>query len=178
MVIVDEPPHADKIHRHVLPNGEVHEGILTFWKEGEIWYYEGHTNKPTPDVCFTIKYPLANLESLTWPDLSSIKEQISKESAEKYKDIEEDGPVYVSHFLSNYLECESIKSSSTINLENESFGLKPLIYIRLSKNVKVTYPCFNLEQFYKVGSVLSSGHGFTLEVEPNLTFEKNDKLIE
>ena len=71
------------------------------------------------------------------------------------------------------MENESIKSKDTIS-EEESFGLKPLIYIRLSKNVKVTYPSFNLEKFYKLGN----GHGFSLEVIPNLTFEKNNQLIE
>ena len=90
MVIVDEPENANNNQRHVLPNGKVHEGILSFWKDNDTWHYEGHTDKPTPDVCFAIKYPLQNLESLQWPDLSEIQKQLDKENPETYKNSEGD----------------------------------------------------------------------------------------
>jgi hypothetical protein len=61
-------------------------------------------------------------------------------------------------------------------LNDAKFSAHPLIFLRIAKPVKKdsVIPSFALEKFYEQ----DSSHGITLEVVPNLSIQKNSKLVD
>jgi hypothetical protein len=60
--------------------------------------------------------------------------------------------------------------------ECTSFDLHPLIYFRLTRPLAddCRLPCLELKNFYRCGSA----YGVQYEVEPDLSYQINDRLIE
>lgn len=61
-------------------------------------------------------------------------------------------------------------------LDCTQFDLHPLIYFRLARPLAddCRLPVLDLKHFYRIGSA----YGVQFEVEPDLSFQVNDRLIE
>lgn len=69
-------------HKHTLMDGTNAEGILHFYFEAGKLVTVSEQDylrdlSLLPDVCFAIKYPIINMESKDWPDLSYLLKHLN-----------------------------------------------------------------------------------------------------
>ena len=139
-----------------------------------------------PPICFVMRCPISDIASKEWPDLEKLAAEILEdlpagtelvhsnfENSADNKPVS--GPLYYSKSLINNEEIEVCHSETTVR-DVTNIGIHPTIYLRIAKPIKKdsVLPLFALEKFYD----LDQTRGITMEIVPNMTIEKNNKLVE
>ncbi len=89
MVLIDgDEKVSDGVSLHTLPDGSKHKGVLYCFKDqAGKWQYVKSDEMETreaelPDICFALKYPVEDLETRQFPDLSEFKDSVDSEKTE------------------------------------------------------------------------------------------------
>ena len=139
---------------------------MHFWKDEAGWHYlsaEGYKERKTnlPSVVFVIKYPIKDIPSRNWPEIS--------------KDIFTEEDRASNHYISNCKvddkNLPELEISESSILNRGPYDFDPLIFIKCSKNLKKDsiLPRINLLDYYE----LTENKGVYVEVQPNYIYEKN-----
>lgn len=151
-------------------------GTMHFWKSDDSnWHFiskAGYNKlkeegKEIPDICYATKYPIKNIQSKEWPEYDS------KKLLEKEDDVN-----YPKYLAVNTRGEDSIKKA--FYDQNGIFkpgchDLNPLIFYRLSRPLAkdAHLPTLNLSNYHEE----SEEHGVKLEISPDYTYMKSDKII-
>jgi hypothetical protein len=83
--------------------------------------------------------------------------------------------MYYTRCFINHEEIE-VDHTETSILQDDLYSVNPLIFFRVAKPMKkdAKLPSIDLEKFYKQ----DSRHGLDVEIVPDLTYQKNERLIE
>jgi hypothetical protein len=122
-----------------------------------------------PDICFTTKTLIKDIENKEWPALDP-DEFLQKEASEDFK------ALYVAHNTNGEEKIIPIpKSDEHSVFKPEEHDINPVIFYRLSRPLKdkVSLPSLNLDKYFEK----TENHGFKIEVTPDYSFEKNKSLI-
>lgn len=143
-------------------------GPMHFW-EDDTWHYlsaEGYQQKKDslPNLVFTAKYPISDLENRPWPDISSI--ELKPDTID---------PIYISKCKANETALTSLEVSESKILNRAEFDFDPHIFIRCTRELAEgkELPTFNLTDFYP----LSSTKGISIEITPDISMMENDLVI-
>ncbi|CDW84904.1 hect e3 ubiquitin [Stylonychia lemnae] len=189
VIIEGEKEPTDNLHSHKV-NGELKTGILHVYKDeaGKLQYLtqdEYEAKKDTlPDICLALKSQVENLENIELPDLNDLaKELIDQESTDTTHDGLQcnltlqplNGVRYFSFSKING-DNQKVDLCETAFMQPNSFDINPLIYYRIKKPLKkgARLPIIDLKQYYKE----SSSYGLDIEIKPDLSYQKNEKMIE
>lgn len=147
------------------------KGPMHFWKDEENkWHYlsaQGYEKRKDtlPNAVFAIKYPISDIESKVWP-------QISKDL---FKEQKRESATYISKCTAEDKSLPNVEVGEKGILLRGAYDLDPLIFYRLTHELKedAELPSINLQDYYP----LSDNKGIIVEITPNFNFDKNEDII-
>jgi hypothetical protein len=153
------------------------KGTMHFWKDSaKEWHFasqEGfeklrEESKEIPDICYATKYYIKDIQGREWPEIDA-NEVLDDQVNAEY-------PKYFAYNSQGETKVTPVPKADQNGIyRKEACDVNPLIFYRLARPLKkdVTLPLLNLSNYF----VESEQYGFKIEISPDYTYEKNDKLI-